>query len=88
MLHIGGDYIVPAHSIIAVCSADSVQMAACVNRLKAGGHSVKIEGETKSIVLCSDGEGERVYLSPISSRTLYQRLRSGDGLPQGVKWRK
>lgn len=77
-VHIGGDRMVEAGSIIAILDADILTVSSVTRQmfshLKGQG---KVEdlapGERKSLVLTTD----RLWVSPIASVTLARRARRG-----------
>lgn len=73
-IHLGNNYIISSQNIIAILNLESpmsediqdiVEMARAEKRLVP----ISEKGKDKSLVLCDD----KVYLSPISSTTLYKR---------------
>ena len=80
ILHLGGDLAVYEKDIImimdAACSANRA------TREYLDGVDV-LQGEwmggeeAKSLIMVEEEGGQKVYASPISSQTLYKRLKSG-----------
>ena len=77
-IHLGSDQIIPAEDIIAILNIDSyinislkeiIEIAVAERNL----HPVCSRERAKSLVITSD----KVFLSPISSVTLFKRSRSG-----------
>lgn len=73
-IHLGNNYIISAQDIVAILNMntnlsedlmDIIEMARLDKKLT----NISEEGKEKSLVICND----RVYLSPISSVTLFKR---------------
>ncbi len=75
-LHMGNDVVVPLREVISVISLEE---PSDLNRefLKTAeeeGFVVQLTAEPVSIVVCT----KKIYLSPISAKTLYKRASSND----------
>lgn len=80
-VHIGRDYMIPARAIVAVFDMDTAtasrRTSGLLARLEGEGRVVDLGGGLpRAGVLCADGMGEMLYLSPISSKTLKARSRA------------
>jgi len=73
-IHLGNNYIISSQNIIAILNlepplADDIQDIVEIARAEKKLVPISEKGKDKSLVLCDD----KVYLSPISSTTLYKR---------------
>jgi len=73
-IHLGNNYIISSQNIIAILSlepplAEDIQDIMEIARAEKKLVPISEKGKDKSLVLCDD----KVYLSPISSTTLYKR---------------
>lgn len=73
-LHLGNNYIISSQNIIAILNLnpplnedikDIMEIARSERKLV----NISEKGKNKALILCND----KVYLSPISSNTLYKR---------------
>lgn len=81
-LHLGQEISVPIESIIGVFDLEVVSQAkitrAYLTRAEKGGKVCNVsEDLPRSFVVCREGEKETVYISAISSATLYKRVEQG-----------
>lgn len=73
-IHLGNNYIISAPSIIAILNyeppvSNDVRDIVEIARMEKNLVSISEKGKEKAVVICDD----KVYLSPISSITLYKR---------------
>lgn len=72
-MHLGNNYVIPTRSIIAILNmedlSEDVQDIIEVARLDKKLTNISDKGKEKALVICND----KIYLSPISSLTLYRR---------------
>lgn len=72
-MHLGNNCIIPTKEIIAILNveepSDDLKDIIEVARLEKKMVNVSDKGKEKALVICQD----QVYLSPISSLTLYRR---------------
>lgn len=73
-IHLGNNYIISSQKIIAILNlepplAEDIQDILEIARSEKKLVPISEKGKDKSLVLCDD----KVYLSPISSTTLYKR---------------
>ncbi len=73
-IHLGNNYIVSAHSIIAILNyeapiSDDIRDIVEIARMEKRLVNISQKGKEKAVII-SD---EKVFLSPISSHTLYKR---------------
>ena len=81
-LHIGGNSIVKNENVIGVFDLDSVTISKRTREYLESAQKKDIvinisDDVPRSFILCADRKGETVYLSQISSQTLYKRMGSG-----------
>lgn len=86
-LHLGSGFVVRSESVIGVFDLDVTSQSRTTRDFlaaaeKAGAVVNAAEDLPKSFVVCGDKDGERVYLSQMSSKTLFKRAcqQSADGL--------
>jgi len=72
-MHLGNNCVIPTRDIIAILNveevSDDIQDIIEVARLEKRITNISDKGKEKALVICAD----QVYLSPISSLTLYRR---------------
>jgi regulator of extracellular matrix RemA (YlzA/DUF370 family) len=73
-IHLGNNYIISSQNIIAILNLDppigeDIQDIMEIARSEKKLVNISEKGKDKSLILCDD----KVYLSPISSHTLYKR---------------
>jgi regulator of extracellular matrix RemA (YlzA/DUF370 family) len=73
-IHLGNNYIIYSQNIIAILNldppiAEDIQDIMEIARSEKKLVNISEKGKDKSLVICDD----KVYLSPISSHTLYKR---------------
>jgi regulator of extracellular matrix RemA (YlzA/DUF370 family) len=73
-IHLGNNYIIPAEKIIAVLKyegniSEDLQEIIDIARIERKLINIGKKGKEKTVVMCDDN----VYLSPISSMTLFKR---------------
>jgi len=72
-MHLGNNCVIPTREIIAILNVEEVsadlQDIIDVARLDKKLTNISDKGKEKALVICAD----QVYLSPISSMTLYRR---------------
>ncbi|MGI6467687.1 MAG: DUF370 domain-containing protein [Syntrophomonadaceae bacterium] len=73
-IHLGNNYIISAPSIIAILNYEppvstDVRDIVEIARMEKNLVSISEKGKEKAVVICD----QKVYLSPISSTTLYKR---------------
>jgi len=76
-IHLGSNFIIPSEKVIAILNIYhplSEDLLDIIETAKLDRNLVYIgeEGKEKTLIICSD----KVYLSPISSTTLYKRAFS------------
>lgn len=76
-LHMGNDVVVPLREVISVI--DLKEGPSPLNReflttAEEEGFVVQLSDNPVSVVICA----KQIYLSPISTKTLYRRASSGD----------
>ncbi len=74
-IHLGNNYIISAPSVIAILNyeppvSNDVRDIVEIARMEKNLVSISEKGKEKAVVICDD----KVYLSPISSITLYKRV--------------
>lgn len=76
-IHLGNNVVIPSQSLIAIINIknpwtedikDIIELAEIEQRLK----NVSAGEKMKALIICDDG----VYISPISSQTLYKRANN------------
>ncbi|MCC8022511.1 MAG: DUF370 domain-containing protein [Clostridiales bacterium] len=83
-LHLGSDTVVRSDEIVGIFDLDNTTVQKSTRdylaRVQKEGGVIDVTMELpKSFVLCqAQGEGERVYLSQISSTTLLKRAKLAD----------
>ena len=80
-LHIGGEYVVPAGDIVAILDLDNASTSPItreyLRRVQKEDRVVSVTEELpRSVVVCREQGEERVYLSLLSSATLYKRAEA------------
>lgn len=73
-IHLGNNYIISSKKIITILNleppvAEDIQDIMEIARSEKSLISISEKGKEKSLIVCDD----QVYLSPISSTTLYKR---------------
>jgi len=73
-IHLGSDYMIPSDKILAIINIDSYINVSLKEIIELGAtekklHAICTRERAKSLVITSD----KIYLSPISSVTLYKR---------------
>ena len=77
LLHMGNDAVVPMKEVISVISLEgdpSELNREFLRTAEEEGFVVQLTAEPVSIVVCT----KKIYLSPISAKTLYKRASSND----------
>ncbi len=74
-IHLGNNYIIYSQNIIAILNldppiAEDIQDIMEIARSEKKLVNISEKGKDKSLVICDD----KVYLSPISSHTLFKRV--------------
>jgi extracellular matrix regulatory protein B len=77
-LHLGNDRVIAGHRVIAILNIEDMPSAAAEGlmataRLDRPVEYIDNRKKKKALVLCDD----QVYISPISSHTLYKRALQG-----------
>jgi regulator of extracellular matrix RemA (YlzA/DUF370 family) len=73
-LHLGNDQVIPGDQIVVILNLEETtagQFENIIETAQRAGRLTNIskKGKKKALVVCDD----RIYLSPISSHTLYKR---------------
>lgn len=73
-IHLGNNYVISAPSVIAILNyeppiSNDIRDVVDIARMERTLVNISEKGKEKSVVICDD----KVYLSPISSITLYKR---------------
>ena len=81
-LHIGQNIVVPEDDIIGIFDIDnttcSIATRTFLNSAEKGGCVIYLSDDIpKSFILCVKDDCRRIYLSQLSSQTLYKRSASG-----------
>ena len=81
-VHLGGEVVVTAESILAVCDLDNASYShrtrEFLRRAQKEGRVVTVTEELpKSFVLCEENGEAKVYLSFLNTATLLKRAESG-----------
>jgi regulator of extracellular matrix RemA (YlzA/DUF370 family) len=76
-IHLGNNYIIPSENVIAIINIESPTSEDIMDIIDTAKLDRKLEyisekGKEKALIICDD----KVYLSPISSTTLYKRAFS------------
>ena len=80
-LHIGNHYYVRKQDIVGIFDMDNATYShrtrETLNKAEKAGKVINAaEFEIpNSIVICSDGEGEKIYLSMVTAQTLQRRVQ-------------
>lgn len=75
MLHLGADLMISFEDIIAILDADALKSKDTAAFFMASGkNAVRLgDGEFKSCVITEKDGKQIIYLSPVSSQSLYRR---------------
>lgn len=81
-LHLGQDTVVRDCSIIGVFDLDNTTVSGhtkeYLKKAQLSGRVVNVSFELpKSFIVCSEGGGEIIYISQLSSATILSRLQKG-----------
>lgn len=92
-IHIGGDVAIPLKSIIAILDIDNTTVSKDTREfLKIAEEEGFIESISeelpKTFIITEHGKKSKIYLTPISSVTLYKRARYFKKLGKNLKRRK
>lgn len=73
-IHLGNNYIISAKNVVAILNleppvSEDIQDILEIARSEKNLTNISEKGKEKSMIVCDD----QVYLSPISSTTLYKR---------------
>lgn len=81
ILHLGSDLVVYEKDIIMIIDASCAaakNTRECIDAAGMVPHEfIGEEEEPKSYVIAKDGQGTKIYPSPISSGTLHKRIAKG-----------
>lgn len=77
-LHLGNETVILLRDVVAILDIESATTGKITrDYLKLSEQELRVTDVSgalpKSVVICTDASGERVYLSQISSKTLRQR---------------
>lgn len=80
LLHLGNDVMVSVKNIIFIldmntCQKSKINQIFLSNAVTTTGKIIKIEENSKSLVIVKDKEKTNLYYSPISSVTLLKRSK-------------
>lgn len=81
-LHLGQDTVVRSDRILGVFDLDNSTVSrhtkAFLTKAQREGRVVNVSAELpKSFIVCGEGQGQRVYISQLSSATLLRRAAGG-----------
>lgn len=82
-IHLGSDVVVSQSDVIAILDLDTTSVSRntkeFLDNMQKKGRVIDVSRNDlpKSYVLCGKGEKCNIYISPISSQTLYKRALGG-----------